>query len=418
MKESIRYNSLTKDIIEAMSQVDNKSQIGTITNFFDSVDEKYTYSPSEKCYYINSFFPSFPSLAWSRMVETFTNITQNNWRLPAQADLVVTGRCHCNCWHCFRAKHNNEDLDLETIRSCLNQLYEMGTSTIGITGGEPMLRDDIVDIIMSIPDGIQGQLYTTGHLIDDNFAKILKKSNITRCIISLDHYDKKVTCEMRHYEKAFDEALNAIKALNRSNIYTSVTVCITDKLLEKEALSNYFEFVKSLAVSEIRIVMPIPQGKLEGKDFSRLYSDAVRYIKQFKKENAMNVNTPAVVNFCELESGNYLGCSAGAHYISINNDGNVTPCVALPLSFGNVKNEPIKTIFDNMGEYFPHSGRVCFGKISGRVLKSDNIDTAITPLPIDVSKKVAAKCWISNERAAFFKCLSDESTKQELKNNA
>lgn len=403
MKDAIKFITLNEDIMNAMSQVDNKPEASHLIEFFKSVNEKYTFSQSENKYFINSFFPSFPSKAWNRTIKWYTDITQNNQRSPMQADLVVTGKCHCSCWHCFRAKHNDVDLDLDTIRSCIDQLYKMGASTIGITGGEPMLRDDIVDIINLIPDGIEGQLYTTGHLIDDNFANVIKNSNVTRCIISLDHYDKKSVSDMRNYDNAFDDVLNAIEILNKHNIYTAVTVCITQKLLKQEELKKYFEFAKQLSVDEIRVIMPIPQGKLEGQNFSRLYSDAIRYIKQFKKDNANDVNSPAVVNFCELESANYLGCSAGANYISINNDGNVTPCVALPFAFGNVHDESIQDIFDKMSKYFPHSGRVCYGKISGRVLRQENIDTSITPLPISTSIQVAEKCKISNERAAFFK---------------
>lgn len=403
MKDSIKFTNLNHDIINAMSSGQNEPYASKMIDFFKSVNQKYTFSQSEEKYFINSFFPSFPSMAWDRLINWYKDVTQNNQHALRQADIVVTGKCHCNCWHCFRSKHNSQDLELKTIKSCIDQLNKMGVSMIGITGGEPMMREDIVDIIKLIPDGMEGQLYTTGYLIDDKFAQILKNSNVTRCLISLDHYDKKIANSMRNYDNAFEDAINAIEVLSRHNIYTTITVCVTENLLKREELTNYFEFAKQLSVDEIRVIMPIPQGKLEGKNFSRLYSDAIRYIKQFKKDNSSDVNSPSILNFCEFESSSYIGCSAGSSYISINNDGNVTPCVALPLTLGNVNNDSIQDIFNKMEKYFPHAGRVCYGKISGRVLRTQNIDTSVTPLPINTSIQVVENCKISNEKPLFFK---------------
>lgn len=325
----------------------------------------------------------------------------------------MTGKCHCKCWHCFRIKANNEDLSLNEIKECMKTLYDMGTATIGITGGEPMLRSDICEIISAIPNGIEAQLYTTGHNITSQFVDFIKNSNLTRVIISLDHFDKEISCKMRSYENAYDEAISAIRLLVEKGIYTAVTVCVTESMLSENSLESYFEFVSSLHPNEIRVVMPIPQGNLEGTDVAKVYSAAVKFVKNIKKEYQSNSEFPTIVNFCEFESAAYLGCSAGAHYISINNDGNVTPCVAVPLSFGNIREEKLESIFEKMGKYFPKSGRICYGKTSGKVISLENIDTSITPISKEQSIIVADKCRKSSQRAAFFECF-DRKGKSEI----
>lgn len=269
-----------------------------------------------------------------------------------------------------------------------------------------MLRSDIKEIISMIPEGIEGQLYTTGHKIDEKFAEFIKTSKITRVIISLDHYKNDIACEMRNYKFAFAEAVNAIKLLVEKGVYTAVTVCITDKLIEKGALQNYFDFVSSLGPDEIRIILPIPQGNLEGRDVGRIYSEAVKFVKQQKKIYEKDVTYPGIVNFCEFESANYLGCSAGSNYISINNDGLVTPCVAVPLSFGNIRKESLKSIYEHMKDYFPMSGRICYGKVSGRIITKESIDTSITPLDSVTSCHIAEQCNKPKHRAAIFNCFN------------
>lgn len=87
-----------------------------------------------------------------------------------------------------------------------------------------------------------------------------------------------------------------------------------------------------------------------------------------------------------------MGCSAGANYLAINNDGAVLPCVAVPLSFGNIKEQSLVTIFSQMEEYFNNLGKVCYGKQIGKAIGKDpTIDTSVYPLTHEVSKKVAKK---------------------------
>lgn len=152
----------------------------------------------------------------------------------------------------------------------------MGTCTVGLTGGEPMLHPDIKEIIRSIPEHIEAQLYTTGHAIDEAFAAFLEESRVTRCIISLDHYKAaEIANEKRQFKEAFLEAVTAIEILSKTNLYTAVTVCITNELLLEGELENYFSFVTTLPINELRVVMPIPQGKLEGEDVRQLYGKAI-----------------------------------------------------------------------------------------------------------------------------------------------
>lgn len=402
MNKFTRYTEFNSNISNAMLQCECKKNAEYLVEFLKEKADKYTYNMEEEKYYINSFFPTIPSTAWSRMVKGISEIVTCNKRVPFQADIVVTGKCHCHCWHCFRSKYAQDDLSFEVIRDCINNLYKMGTVTVGITGGEPMLRNDIIDIIKLIPDGMEGQLYTTGYGIDEEMAIKIKDTNLTRCIISLDHYEENVVCQLRHNPNAFKDALKAIKALTAQNIYTSVTVCVTEELLRNGSLRNYFEFVGGLDVQEIRVIMQIPQGNLERKGVGRIYAEAIGLVKSLKAEYSLKKEFPVIVNFCEFESADYIGCGAGSNYISVNNDGMVTPCVAVPLSFGNVYDETLESIYNRMGECFPKSDCVCYGIASSRLISKAEIDTSATPLPVDISFEIAKKCRTSTERAAMF----------------
>lgn len=66
----------------------------------------------------------------------------------------------------------------------MKEAYFLGASSIGITGGEPMMNEHIVDIISQIPDGIEGVLYTTGFQITPEFLENVSHTNLTRCVVN------------------------------------------------------------------------------------------------------------------------------------------------------------------------------------------------------------------------------------------
>lgn len=379
----------------------NKTEVGSyFAEFIKAKGFKLTYDSENNRYFINSFFPSIPSKAWDRAIDTLTAIKKGEKRV-FQSDVVVTGRCHCNCWHCYRNKNSRFDLDMEYIKSFMKQSFELGAANIGITGGEPMLRTDIKEIVEAVPDGMQSQLYTTGHGIDDEFCKVIKNSNVTRVIISLDHYKEEVVTKTRNNKNAFKEALDAIKILQKNGIYTVVTICIIESFTEDE-IEEYFNFVNKLNIQEVRVILPIPQGKIEGMDCKLNYKKAKRMILNIKKKYINNPDYPNIILFSEFESSKCLGCSAGMYYITANNDGAITPCVAVPLSFGNIKTDKLKDVFMDMSKYFKSAGRTCYGRKIGAIIKNMGVDTSKIPLSTEVSKKVAENYIVEGLPPVFY----------------
>lgn len=372
--------------------------------------EKTTYCPHNDRYYINAFFPSFPSLAWERMVDGIDKIVNQDQRIPLQADIVITGRCPCDCWHCFRKNNMPQDLPLERIQSIFEDLKSLGTATVGITGGEPMVRDDILEIIHMIPKTMEGQLFTTGYQIDEKFVEQIKGSQLTRFILSLDHYDREKVAEYRQRTQIFDETVNAIRLLTANHFYTAVTLCVTQELLIPGELEKYMEFVHELNVQEVRITMQIPQGKLEGKPVGRIYGKGMKAVKELQEQYKNKMEYPVITNFSEFESVACIGCGAGSNYISINNNSTVTPCVAVPLQFGSLEKKRLTEIYRHMGDFFPKSDCVCLGIASGIVIARDEIDTSVSPISEEVSELVASRCKRSCERGDFFIYCQRERT--------
>jgi MoaA/NifB/PqqE/SkfB family radical SAM enzyme len=390
MNRFIYFDRSNEDIRNAMAVEGEYKKY--ILRFLDEKQNKYHFNTYSKKYFMNSFFPSFPGKAWERIVNAFEGVALHSKRIPFQVDMAVTGRCHCDCWHCFRSESDRADLSFKDILNCFESLDKMGTATVGITGGEPMIRDDIEDIINSIPDSMEGVLYTTGYRITEAFLNNIKGSNLSRCIISLDHYEKDIVNSKRNYGFAYDDAVNAIQRLSDTDFYTSVTVCLTEDILNENFLDEYYDFISGLGANEMRISYPISQGKLKNYNVKDIYLDGPEAVADFKKRVRDKEKLTRIFDFNEMESGEYMGCCAGSAYFSINNDGNVLPCVANPLSYGSIYEDSIENIFMRMEKWFPGPCKLCNGKLSSTIMKRLGIDVTGFPLDTEQSIAIAEAC--------------------------
>lgn len=111
------YTELNEKIKQSLEVKECIKETNNIAEFITSHGERFHYDQKKDIYFINSFYPSFPGKAWERFIHGCIKITQEEKRVPIQADIVVTGKCHCHCWHCFRIKDKREDLKLEEIKN-------------------------------------------------------------------------------------------------------------------------------------------------------------------------------------------------------------------------------------------------------------------------------------------------------------
>jgi len=229
---------------------------------------------------------------------------------------------------------------------------------------------------------------------------------VTRCLISLDHFEKEQVNRKRRYHQAYDQAIRAVKLLHDSNIYTGVTLCVTDDINSVDKFQQYLDFVCQLGIDEIRIVLPIPQGNLRGKDFRKLYIDVMRWTRDVKKKADMDTSYPNIFLFSQFESEEYMGCGAGYTYLTVNNDGALTPCVCVPYSIGNVKEIGLKSAYKQLNDFFKTTGNTCYGRRTAQLLPEQGREQV--PYPKEVSQDIMSKCIVRDGNAGFFRNILPE----------
>jgi len=354
---------------------------------------------------MNSQMPPFGTVAFDRFISRISQMKKGE-KFPLSCNIAVTNRCNYDCWHCSNwGREEIEDFPLELLKDTIWKLQDMGNSFIGLTGGEPTLRDDLEEIVEAIGDKSHTILFTNGERLPYERARELKRRGLFSASISLDHHTAEVHDRLRGYEGAFDIAVKAIKASNRAGLYTIAGAVPTREMINAGEVPEYYRFLKDIGAHEVRVLAPIPTGRLVGNQEARWCGrDEEKQMWEYHKKLNKDKNYPKISEYSYIESEGILGCMAGTYHMFIENDGTVTPCDMIPLSFGNVKEEGIEAAYRAMSERYQIPRHVCYVRAAHALFKKGFDKEGRFPLSRETAMEITGK--VRNRRMPeFFKKL-------------
>lgn len=300
---------------------------------------------------LNTFFPPFPSKA-------FENVIGRRLDYPMSTNIVITNQCPGRCSYCNNPPSGQENLTTGGLVNIISQLQDLKVPIIGFTGGEPLLRDDLEEIIATVDDRSSTILYTSGNGLTEQRAKRLKEAGLFVFSISLDHYDPE-TNDAQRFLGSFDLAVKAIQIAVNTGFYTVTNLVATDESVKE--LERYMQFVNELGVHGVRVQERIPSGRcLQYPPLS--VESTQRLVELHQKINA-DQNLPQLTTVTHTESAEMYGCGAGGvHHMYVDGQGNLRACDFIPISFGNLTKEPLSSAYAKMRKFFKHPEDGCFMK--------------------------------------------------------
>ena len=341
--------------------------------------------------YTNTFTPYFPSLAYDRFLKGVISVASGKPQ-PVVANFAITPQCPCNCWHCSFSDRSKKDvLSFDQLKKAISDVQDMGASVIGLTGGEPLLRDDLEDIIAAIDKRSMPIFFTTGYNLTRTRVKNLKRAGLEIPVISLDHYTAEVHDAGRRKKGIFEHALNAIRLFQDEGFYVAVSF-VPDKPLvsDRGEIFKVIDFFKDIGINDMRLTSPILSGRLTAKPEERLSSENINTIFDIQKKCTKTKGYPGVFAYDFFESEKYYGCGAGFNYMFIDSQGNVCPCDFTMLSFGNILEKPIREIWEETCKHFRAPGPSCYANISNDVIFSKK--TGQWPLMKQATLEILEEC--------------------------
>ena len=117
-------------------------------------------------------------------------LTDSFGRKVTNLRVSVTQRCNLNCVYCHAEGERSPETEipLSDIREVLRVAATLGIRSVKFTGGEPLVREDILEIVRAVPAGLESSMTTNGILLG-RYARDLKEAGLSRINVSLDSLD-------------------------------------------------------------------------------------------------------------------------------------------------------------------------------------------------------------------------------------
>jgi MoaA/NifB/PqqE/SkfB family radical SAM enzyme len=340
--------------------------------------------------------PFFPSEAFDLMTaKGGLNIAASGTPLKTQMEVIIlaiTQRCSLGCAHCYERFNlvNQDSVPVERWKDVVKDLQEMGVNVITFSGGEPMERyDALLELLESGDKGRSDfHLHTSGIGVSFEKAAELKKAGLAAVGVGLDDYDPDRHDLLRGRRGSHWEAVQALRFFAEAGVFTYINMCLTRELVRSDGLLPYMEMARDLGVGFVRWLEPRPCGGYFFQDQTDLFSEEDRRVATdfFLKMNTRRIfrDYPAISYLAFDESPEILGCQMGGLALFyIDGLGNVQPCVFLPVSFGNIQEEPFLDIVARMRKAVPFRLRQgCPASFFSRTIRAKSEQCGQYPVPI------------------------------------
>ncbi|NIR51194.1 radical SAM protein [candidate division KSB1 bacterium] len=281
---------------------------------------------------------------------------------PLKAEWEVINQCNAKCKTClhWRGKPDSKILNTQEGRNLIKQLSQSGLLNLCFTGGEPLLRKDLTELIVYAKKvGLSTSLMTNGLLITERRARELIDTKLDTLYVSLDGAEPRLNDEIRGLNGYYDLAISAIdnlKSMRRNagpNIIIKTTV--TSKNVRQlvplanlavtkgvegfsfqlaQLLENAgFIFDKSLLLNKTSHRILINQMNILTREFKQVLTGSLEYYQTLsdflKSPGAFNRYRPIT----------------GFSYVQIDSWGNIFTSPAKVNKIGNIKDNSFEEIW-------------------------------------------------------------------------
>ena len=276
--------------------------------------------------------------------------------VPLVVSWNLTRKCNLKCSHCYINATPTElknELTTEESYNLIDQIAEVSRPLLVLSGGEPLLRKDVYDIIRyGAARGFRMGLGSNGGLIDSEVAKQLKEAGLATASISLDSSKQSQHDEFRGVVGSWNKAIQAIKALREHNILVQVNTTLTQDNYDQ--IDDVMSLVEQIGVENFHLFFLVPTGRgAKIADLSpEMYESMIKKTFAKTRKHKLNVRPSCAPQFMRIAKVMGMdmrqwirGCIAGLYYCRVYPNGDITPCPYLPVRLGNVRQTPFKDIW-------------------------------------------------------------------------
>ena len=304
--------------LEIFNKLENKTSIGDIIKFYGEDNEAaFELLQRVLAKIFAREFAGISSLPKLIRMEGFRML-----------NLYITNSCNLRCLHCFMNSGDplTKELTTDEIKNIFNDFQKCGGTNVTITGGEPLMRKDFMELLrFSKNKGLSITVLTNGLLWKDETIEEASRL-IDEIQISIDGVDDITNSRIRG-KGHFKKALATAKKFAQLGVRLSIASTLDLSILDETIIPEYLEIkrdIESESQGEIifkfsKKILPGRNGKLSIEENKR-YAEKISQVEELVKPNAK------LENFRLGHEPNVITRNCGIGGLSIRSDGHVFFC--------------------------------------------------------------------------------------------
>jgi radical SAM protein with 4Fe4S-binding SPASM domain len=292
-----------------------------------------------------------------------------------------TKQCNLRCKHCYEnagPKPAPDELTTEEAKRAVDEFANAGVVALSFSGGEPLARKDFFEVAeYATEKEFYVSVASNGTLITQKVAQKMKEAGVQYVEISLDGFEK-THDEFRGIQRAWKRAIEGIKNCVKAGLDTGVATTATHynlkeipklvEFVEKDLHAKRFIVFNFIPVSRGKEIMDqdlTPKEREELLDF--LYSklidsntklDTFSTAPQYAVTSYKFAFGPVVATHFTNKAATEMlrgrtksltefigGCGAGRLYCGMEPNGDIEPCVFIPIKIGNIREQSLVNIW-------------------------------------------------------------------------
>lgn len=285
----------------------------------------------------------------------------------------ITRLCNLKCTHCYlpagfvdadefpSGYYRDTELSQSQCFRVIDEIAEINPNILLIlTGGEPLLRPDILKISdYAARTGFLVVMGTNGVLLNDETVQRMSDHGVAGAGISLDAVDPVNHDKFRGMEGAWEGTMNGVEALKRANLDFLVQTSVTRWNYDEIPQIVDFAYELGAKVFNLYFLVRTGRGKTVMDITPTQYENmlATLFELQAKYRGKMLVAAKCAPHYkrviYEQQSDSPFlqaypsgTCPCGIYYCRITPEGDLTPCPYMPVSVGNLKTESFATLWN------------------------------------------------------------------------
>lgn len=267
-------------------------------------------------------------------------------------EFAVLAECNVNCEMCYATKIQDKSRNRMSVDEYANvwgQAKKLGAFSVHLSGGEPTLRKDLPDILSVLDPGKTIiSMTSNSSLMPAGYLEKLRKGGLSCLHFSLNNMDPAANDRQRDHVGHFELVMEKIKEAKSLDYEVCLSIVVAHNDLD--TMRGLTEFAEKEGIG-IVFSLATPSGNWKGNMDELLTPEEWKEVDAYMDANS-HIRSDWTINL-DMKKG----CPAGYEKLALSPYGDVQGCAMLFVSHGNVRDEPLETIWRRMHGWQPFKKR-------------------------------------------------------------